>query len=232
MKVIIEGPPQSGKTTVASVVKERYGICYVSSSEAVRTAVHLGNSAHSSTIQQLIQADEGVPDTLMAKVIKEAVSRPECAHGFVIDGFPRSRNQTQLLRREGVNPDIVVELELSDKTALQRFGGRWFHPGSGRLYHTTYNPPKVEGRDDITDDPLEQNPEDTTDSVLQRLFHYRHQSEDVRQAFSSSKWTTVNADGNVEMVRNEVFAVLDPLHKPLYSATLQPAVKKSWWKFW
>lgn len=218
---------------MASVVKERYGICYVSSSEAVRTAVHLGNSIHSSAIQQLIQADEGVPDALMAKVIKEAISRPDCAHGFVIDGYPRSRNQAQLLRREGVNPDVVVELELSDKTALQRFGGRWLHPGSGRLYHTTYNPPKVEGKDDVTNEPLEQKPEDTTEAILQRLFHYRHQSEDVRHAFSSSKWTTVSGDGNVEAVRNEVFAVLDPLRKPLYSSSPQKVEqKKSWWKFW
>lgn len=233
MKVFIEGAPQSGKTTVASVVKERYGLCYVSSSEAVRSAVHLGNSVHSSAIQQLIQSDEGIPDTLMAKVIKEAIHRPDCAHGYVIDGFPRSGNQAQLLKREGVVPDVVVELDLSDKTALQRFGGRWFHAASGRIYHTLYNPPKVEGKDDITNQPLEQKTEDTTEAILQRLFQYRRQSEDVRKAFGSLSWSTVSADRNVEAVRNEVFCVLDPLRKPL-SASIPTKViqSKSWWKFW
>lgn len=228
MKIIVEGPPQSGKTTVSSVVKERYGLCYVSTSEAIRTAVHLGNSAHSSTIQQLMDADEGIPDHLLAKIVKEAVARPDCANGFVVDGFPRSRNQALMLKREGVVPDVVVELEMSDNTAQQRFGGRWFHPGSARLYHTLYNPPKVAGKDDITGEPLEQRPEDTSESILQRMFQYRRQSADVRSCFPTSSWNTVEANGNVETVRNNVFYVLDPLYKRSAAHT----GSRPWWKFW
>lgn len=229
MKIIVEGPPQSGKTTVSSVVKERYGLCYVSTSEAIRTAVHLGNSAHSSTIQQLMDADEGIPDHLLAKIVKEAVARPDCANGFVVDGFPRTRNQALMLKREGVVPDVVVELELSDKTAQQRFGGRWFHPGSSRLYHTLYNPPKVAGKDDVTGEPLEQRPEDTSESILQRMFQYRRQSADVRTCFNASSWNMVEANGNVETVRNNVFYVLDPLYKPHAGSR---GGSKPWWKFW
>eukprot|EP00796_Vickermania_ingenoplastis_P006323 gene6323-4551_t len=214
MKIIIEGPPQSGKTTVSSVVKERYGLCYVSTSEAVRTAVHLGNSAHSSALQQLMDADEAIPDQLLAKIVKEAISRPDCANGYVVDGFPRTKTQATLLRREGVQPDAVVELDMSDRTAQVRFGGRWFHPGSSRMYHTLYNPPKTPMKDDVTGEDLQQKNEDTAESIQQRMFHYRRQISDVRSCFGASLWNTVEADGNVEAVRNNVFYVLDPLYKP------------------
>lgn len=234
MKVIIEGPPQSGKTTVSSVIKERYGLCYISTSETIRNAVHLGNSIHSSTIHQLMEADEAIPDALLAKLVKEAANRPDCSNGFVIDGFPRTKNQAQLLKREGVKPGVIVELELSDKTALQRFGGRWFHPASSRIYHTQYNPPKVPGVDDVTGEPLEQRTEDTAESILQRMFQYRRQSADVRTAFSASSWNMVNADGNVETVRNNVFSVLDPLYTSPAEKTkeIREKSKGNWWKFW
>lgn len=234
MRIIIEGPPQSGKTTVSSVVKERYGLCYVSTSEAVRNAVQLGNSAYSSTLKQLINNDEVIPDTLLVKVVGEATRRPDCVNGFVLDGFPRTKKQSKLLQEyEKVKIDSVVELDITDNVLQTRFGGRWFHPGSGRMYHSFYNPPKVEGKDDNTGEPLEQRQEDKPDMIMQRTFQYRRQIAEVKTTFGSNQWVAVEANGNVESVRNNVFAVLDPMKRAAQdSAAAGKASKEPWWKLW
>ncbi|AYU82345.1 adenylate kinase 2 [Leishmania donovani] len=229
MKIVMEGPPQGGKTTVASVVKERYGLCYVSTSEAVRNAVRLGNSAYSSQLKQLIDNDELIPDSLEVKVVCEATRRPDCVNGFVLDGFPRTRKQSRMMQDlENVKVDIVVELEISDKELQTRFGGRWYHPKSGRIYHTFYNPPLNAGKDDYTGEPLVQHSEDTPERIRQRMSQYRQQLSEVRSTFVGNAWVTVEASGNVESVRNNVFAVLDPL----YFAQTSKKVPKPWWKFW
>jgi len=202
MKLIIEGPPQGGKTTVSSVVKERYGLCYVSASEAVRNAVHLGNSAYSNTLKQLIDSDEMIPDTLLVKVVSEATRRPDCVNGFVLDGFPRTKKQSTLMQEyEKVKVDAVVELDITDSVLQSRFGGRLFHPPSGRMYHTQYNPPRNEGKDDVTGEPLDQRPEDKPEAIMQRLFQYRRQVAEVKSTFNSDVWVTAEANGNVEAVR-------------------------------
>ncbi|KAG5468103.1 hypothetical protein LSCM1_02072 [Leishmania martiniquensis] len=229
MKIVLEGPPQGGKTTVALVAKERYGLCYVSTSEAVRNAVHLGSSAYSAELKHLIDNDELISDSLLVKVVAEATRRPDCINGFLLDGFPRTRKQSRLLQDlENVNVDKVVELEISDKELQTRFGGRWYHPKSERLYHTLYNPPLVAGKDDDTGEPLEQRPEDRPETILQRMHEYRQQLSELRSTFASDVWATVEANGNVESVRNNVFAVLDPL----YIAQISKKAAKSWWKLW
>lgn len=229
MKIVMEGPPQGGKTTVASVVKERYGLCYVSTSEAVRNAVRLGNSAYSSQLKQLIDNDEPIPDSLEVKVVSEATRRPDCVNGFVLDGFPRTRKQSRLMQDlENVKVDIVVALEISDSELQTRFGGRWYHPKSGRIYHTFYNPPLTAGKDDYTGEPLVQHLEDTPEGIRQRMSQYRQQLSEVRSTFAGNSWVTVEASGNVESVRNNVFAVLDPL----YFAQTSKKAPKPWWKFW
>lgn len=236
MKIVIEGPPQGGKTTVASVVKERYGLCYVSTSEAVRNAVHLGNSAHSTTLKQLIDSDELIPDSVLVKVVSEATQRPDCINGFVLDGFPRTRKQSKLMQEtENVKVDAVVELDVPDNVLQSRFGGRWYHAKSGRVYHNMYNPPLVDGKDDDTGEPLEQRPEDKPEMIMQRMFQYRRQISELRTTFVNDAWTTVEASGSVEAVRNNVFAVLDPLYYAQHSKNSKAAPReaaKSWWKFW
>jgi adenylate kinase len=236
MKIVIEGPPQGGKTTVASVVKERYGLCYVSTSEAVRNAVHLGNSVHSATLKRLIDSDELIPDSVLVKVVAEATQRPDCINGFVLDGFPRTRKQSKLMQEtENVSVDAVVELDIPDNVLQSRFGGRWYHAKSGRVYHSVYNPPLVDGKDDDTGEPLEQRPEDKPDMILQRMLQYRRQMGELRTTFANDAWTAVEASGSVEAVRNNVFAVLDPLY---YAQSTKKeksgvrAVQKPWWKLW
>ncbi|CAG9581725.1 adenylate kinase 2 [Leishmania major strain Friedlin] len=229
MKIVMEGPPQGGKTTVASVVKERYGLCYVSTSEAVRNAVRLGNSAYSSQLKQLIDNDERIPDSLEVKVVSEATRRPDCVNGFVLDGFPRTRKQSKMMQDlENVKVDIVVELEISNSELQTRFGGRWYHPKSGRIYHTFYDPPLNAGKDDYTGEPLVQHLEDTPERIQERMSQYRQQLSEVRSTFARDAWVTVEASGNVESVRNNVFAVLDPL----YFAQASKKVPKPWWKLW
>lgn len=230
MRIIIEGPPQGGKTTVSSVVKERYGLCYVSTSEAVRNAVQLGNSAFSPTLKQLIESGDVIPDLLLVKVVSEATRRPDCANGFVLDGFPRTKKQSKLLQEyEKVSVDAVVELDMTDSVLQARFGGRWFHPGSGRMYHTIYNPPKAQGKDDMTGEPLDQKSEDKPEMIMQRTFQYRRQIAEVKGTFPNDLWITVEANGNVESVRNNVFAVLDPIK---LAAQSDAGKRKFWWKFW
>lgn len=236
MKIVIEGPPQGGKTTVASVVKERYGLCYVSTSEAVRNAVHLGNSAYSSTLKQLIDSDQLIPDSLLVKVVSEATQRPDCINGFVLDGFPRTRKQSKLMQEtENVKVDAVVELDITDNVLQSRFGGRWYHAKSGRVYHTVYNPPLVDGKDDDTGEPLEQHAEDKPEMIMQRMFQYRRQISELRTTFSNDAWTTVEASGSVESVRNNVFAVLDPLYFARNNKKDKVGNQgglSSWWRFW
>lgn len=231
MKVIIEGPPQGGKTTVSSVVKERYGLCYVSTSEVVRNAVHLNNSAYSSAIKQAIDNDEIIPDTLLVKVVAEATHRPDCVNGFVLDGFPRTKKQARLLQdAEKVKVDAVVELDISDSVLQSRLGGRWFHPSSGRMYHTLYNPPKEAGKDDVTGEALEQRTEDKPDNIMQRMFQYRRQVGEVRTQFPADQWTMSEANGSVESVRTNVFAVLDPLYADELAA--KSTGGHPWWRLW
>ncbi|CAJ1013837.1 Adenylate kinase/AAA domain/Adenylate kinase, active site lid, putative [Leishmania lindenbergi] len=229
MKIVVEGPPQGGKTTLASVVKERYGLCYVSTSEAVRNAVHFGNSTYSSQLKHLIDNDQHISDSLLVKVVSEATRRPDCINGFVLDGFPCTRKQSKLMQDlENVKVDRVVVLDITDNELLTRFGGRWYHLKSGRVYHTLYNPPLTAGKDDDTGEPLEQHTEDKPEVIIQRMFQYRRQLSELRKTFASDAWLTVEASGNVESVRNNVFAVLDPL----YFAQTAKKAKKPWWKLW
>ncbi|GET92100.1 adenylate kinase b, putative [Leishmania tarentolae] len=229
MRIVIEGPPQGGKTTVASVVKERYGLCYVSTSEAVQNAVRLGNSAYSSQLKQLIDKGERIPDWLEVKVVSEATRRPDCVNGFVLDGFVRTRAQSRMMHDlENVKVDAVVELGIPDSELQTRFGCRWYHPKSGRIYHTVYNPPLTAGKDDYTGEPLVQHSEDTPERIQQRMCQYRQRLSEVRSTLLGTAWVTVEASGNVESVRNNVFAVLDPL----YFAQASMTTTKPWWKFW
>ncbi|EPY28942.1 adenylate kinase [Strigomonas culicis] len=232
MKVIIEGPLQGGKTTVSSVVKERYGLCYVSSAEAVRNAIQVGSFPYSNTLKQLMEKGEAIPDTLLVKAVSDATRRPDCANGFVLDGFPRTKRQALLLQEfEKVQADVVVEMDLADHVMQARFGGRQFHPGSGRLYHTIYNPPIHPGKDDATGEPLQQKEEDTPDAIAQRMLQYRRLIAEVRGTFRADQWVPVDASGNIEAVRNNVFAVLDALQMSVLNAKVSTA-KKAWWKLW
>ncbi|EPY38600.1 adenylate kinase 2 [Angomonas deanei] len=193
--------------------------------------MQIGNSQFSSTVKQIIDNGEVIPDTLLVKVVSEAIRRPDCINGFVLDGFPRTKKQATLMQDfEKISADAVIELGIPASVMQQRFGGRYHHPASGRMYHTVYNPPEEAGKDDITGEPLVQNNEDKPEAIAQRMQAYQKQVADVRSTFTDNQWVPVDASGNVESVRNNVFTVLDPLQFSVFASKVTTA--RPWWKFW
>ncbi|KEG09755.1 putative adenylate kinase [Trypanosoma grayi] len=226
MHVFLLGPPGSGKTSVSTVLKERYGVCYVAPSEVVQHAVEYSGTELSERLRHLLDEGKTIPDWLLTRVVAEATRGPDCIHGYLLDDFPKTAAQARLLIKEGVKPDAIIVLSFADRVLMERYAGRWVHPASGRMYHTLYNPPRVKGRDDITGQPLVQRAEDTEEAVQQRLAKFHHNLSDVRFVYEDSRlWHTVNGCATVDNVHLSICRVLDPI---------LAAKHNSWWSrvFW
>src|SRR5690606_29565337 len=168
MKLILLGPPGAGKGTQAALITERLGIPQISTGDMLRAAVAAGTEL-GKRVQAVMDAGELVSDELILDIVKERLARPDCAPGYLLDGFPRTIAQAEGMRRLGIGVDYVVEIRVEDDEIVQRMSGRRVHPGSGRTYHVVFNPPRVEGRDDETGEPLVQREDDREETVRKRL---------------------------------------------------------------
>ena len=216
MRIILLGAPGAGKGTQAQFITEKFGIPQISTGDMLRAAVKAGTPLG---VQAKKVMDEGglVSDDIIIGLVKERISEADCANGFLFDGFPRTIPQADALKEAGVNIDAVVEIDVDDEEIIKRMSGRRVHPGSGRTYHVIFNPPKTEGKDDVTGDDLVQREDDQEDTVRQRLNVYHDQTKPLidyykswaeQDAATAPNYVYVAGVGSVEDIRDKVFASL------------------------
>jgi len=186
MKIILLGAPGAGKGTQATFLKTKFNIPQISTGDMLRSAVtnktELGVSAKDHMDQGLL-----VPDDLIINLVKLRINEDDCKNGFLLDGFPRSIPQAQAMQDIGINIDYVIEIQVPDEDIIERLSGRRIHLESGRIYHIKYNPPKKEGKDDITGEPLIIREDDIKETILKRLETYHQQTEPL--VFFYSSWS-------------------------------------------
>jgi adenylate kinase len=164
-----------------------------------------------------MERGELVPDEIVIELVKERLRAPDCARGFIMDGFPRTIRQAEALRDSGIDIDFIVEIEVSDGEILRRMSGRRVHPRSGRSYHVEFNPPKVPGKDDVTGEPLIQRPDDNEETVRQRIAIYHSQTKPLIAFYMMWRasgdaraplYVNIYGKGSVEHIRDKLFAAL------------------------
>lgn len=214
MKVMLLGAPGSGKGTQAQFICERYGIPQISTGDMLRAAVREGSDLGKKA-KAIMDSGELVPDDLILDLIRERIAQPDCAKGFLLDGFPRTIAQAEGLEKMEVQLDFVIEIDVPDEEIVKRLSGRRVHPASGRVYHLLYNPPGEDCKDDVTGEPLIQRDDDKEETVRKRLEVYHRQTAplvDFYRAKSQQgqvKYFTVPGLGDVETIRDEIFEILD-----------------------
>jgi adenylate kinase len=186
VRLILLGPPGAGKGTQANVIKERFGIPQISTGDMLRAAVKAGTPLGLEA-KKVMDAGRLVSDDIIIALVKERLKQPDCEKGYLFDGFPRTIPQAEAMRAAAVPIDFVLEIDVPDEEIITRMGGRRAHLPSGRTYHIKFNPPKVEGKDDVTGEPLVQRDDDKEATVRQRLEVYRAQTRPLVEYYG--KWS-------------------------------------------
>lgn len=213
MRVILLGGPGSGKGTQAKYITEKYEIPQVSTGDMLRAAVKAGTPLGVEA-KKVMDAGGLVSDEIILGLIKERLEQPDCANGFLFDGFPRTIGQAEALSKMGVELDHVLEIAVDDEEIIKRMGGRRVHLASGRTYHLVYNPPKVEGLDDETGEPLIQRDDDQEATVRKRLEVYHDQTSPLvgfykdKSSAGEVGFSTVEGVGAVTEITDRIFAAL------------------------
>jgi adenylate kinase len=214
MRIILLGPPGAGKGTQAQFIMQRYGIPQISTGDMLRAAVKAGTELGLKA-KAVMDAGALVSDDIIIGLVKERIAQPDCAKGFLFDGFPRTIPQAEALTAAGVPLDHVVEIAVDDEDIVGRMSGRRVHEASGRVYHVVNNPPKREGVDDVTGEPLIQRADDKEETVRKRLQVYHDQTKPLVAYYSSMTgagaptYHRIDGIGAVESVRDTIFAALD-----------------------
>ena len=175
MRLILLGAPGAGKGTQANFIKEKYKIPQISTGDMLRAAVKAGTPLGIEA-KKVMDAGGLVSDDIIINLVKERLKEDDCKNGFLFDGFPRTIAQAEAMKQAGVKIDFVLEIDVDSEEIIKRMSGRRAHLASGRTYHVLYNPPKVEGKDDITGEPLVQRDDDKEDTVRNRLAVYFDQT--------------------------------------------------------
>lgn len=175
MRIILLGAPGVGKGTQAQFIMEKYGIPQISTGDMLRAAIKAGTELGKKA-KSVIDAGQLVSDEIILGLIKERITQADCEKGFLLDGFPRTIPQADGLKAMGINVDYVIEFDVADDVIVERMAGRRAHLASGRTYHATYNPPKVEGKDDVTGEDLVVRDDDKEETVRARLGVYHEQT--------------------------------------------------------
>lgn len=216
MRTILLGPPGAGKGTQAAFITKRYGIPQISTGDMLRAAVKAGTPLGVAA-KKVMDAGGLVSDDIIINLVKERLTQPDCASGYLFDGFPRTIPQAQAMKDAGVRLDAVVEITVPDADIIERMSGRRVHVASGRTYHVKFNPPKAEGKDDVTGEPLIQRDDDLEATVRKRLEVYHSQTKplvDFYKNWSASgdaaapKLVTVSGVGAVDTITQRVIDAL------------------------
>jgi adenylate kinase len=212
MRIILLGSPGSGKGTQAQFITEKYAIPQISTGDMLRAAVREGTPLGVEA-KKVMDAGGLVSDDIILGLIKERIAQSDCANGFLLDGFPRTIAQAEGLAAMGVNIDTVIEIVVDDEEIVKRMAGRRVHPQSGRSYHIEFNPPKAEGLDDVSGEPLIQRDDDKEETVRKRLNVYHEQTKPLVGYYSAPgrgvKFSSIAGVGNVDEITKKVFAVLE-----------------------
>ncbi|KAF1052104.1 MAG: adenylate kinase [Stenotrophomonas maltophilia] len=214
MRVILLGAPGAGKGTQARFITEKFSIPQISTGDMLRAAVKAGTELGLKA-KSVMDAGGLVSDDLIINLVKERIAQPDCANGFLFDGFPRTIPQAEALKDACVGIDHVVEIAVEDEEIVTRIAGRRVHPGSGRVYHIEHNPPKVAGKDDVTGEDLIQRDDDQEATVRHRLSVYHSQTkplvdfyQQLAAAQGTPKYSRVEGVGSVEQITSKVLAAL------------------------
>jgi adenylate kinase len=183
MRLILLGPPGAGKGTQAKYLTAYFGIPQISTGDMLRAAVQAGTPL-GRAVKQVMDAGQLVSDDIIIGLVKDRLKQPDCAPGYLFDGFPRTIPQAEAMTVAGVPIDFVLEIDVDDAQIIERMSGRRVHPGSGRTYHVKFNPPKVAGRDDVTGEALVQRDDDREETVRKRLRVYRSQTKPLVDYYS------------------------------------------------
>ena len=209
MRLILLGPPGAGKGTQARFICESCGIPQISTGDMLRAAIAAGTPL-GRMAQSIMESGELVSDDIVIGLVRERIAQPDCAAGFLFDGFPRTIPQAEALREAGVEIDRVIEIQVDDDEVVRRVTGRRVHEPSGRVYHVQFNPPRVPDRDDETGAPLTQRADDAEDTVRDRLAVYRRQTEPLVTFYTELSRATrleyraVDGTGDVDSVKRDV----------------------------
>jgi adenylate kinase len=216
MRLILLGAPGAGKGTQATFICQKFGIPQISTGDMLRAAVKaatpLGLQADA-----VMKSGGLVSDDLIINLVKERIAQADCANGFLFDGFPRTIPQADAMKAAGVKLDYVLEIDVPFDSIIERMSGRRSHAPSGRTYHVKFNPPKVEGKDDVTGEPLVQRPDDQEETVKKRLDVYSAQTRPLVDYYSSwaknepaaaPKYRAISGTGGVDEITARAFAAL------------------------
>ena len=213
MRVILLGAPGAGKGTQARFITESKGIPQISTGDMLRAAVK-AESPLGLKVKAVMASGGLVSDQIIIDLVKERIAQPDCAKGFLFDGFPRTIVQAEALIQNNVEIDLVLEIDVADEEIIKRMSGRRMHPASGRTYHIDYNPPKQEGVDDDTGEPLIQRDDDKEETVRNRLEVFHDQTQPLIEFYKKQagdgqcRFATVNGIGSVESITAQVLEAI------------------------
>ena len=217
MRLILLGPPGAGKGTQAAFITQAHSIPQVSTGDMLRAAIAAGTPLGIEA-KKVMDAGNLVSDDIILALVTERLKSPDCANGYLFDGFPRTLPQATAVRDNGVRIDYVLEIDVPDSAIIERMSGRRVHVASGRTYHIKYNPPRVPGKDDVTGEDLIQRVDDSEETVKKRLDVYRRQTRPLIAYYAdwersgdpiAPKYRKVDGIGGVEDVRDACFAALN-----------------------
>ncbi|WP_395055169.1 adenylate kinase [Polaromonas sp.] len=216
MRLILLGAPGAGKGTQATFICQKYGIPQISTGDMLRAAVKAG-SPLGIEAKKVMDAGGLVSDDLIINLVKDRIAQPDCAKGFLFDGFPRTLPQADAMKAAGVKLDYVLEIDVPFEAIIERMSGRRSHPASGRTYHVKFNPPKVEGKDDVTGEALIQREDDKEDTVRKRLEVYSAQTRPLVDYYSNwartepaaaPQYRAISGMGGVDEITARAFKAL------------------------
>ncbi|HJV52479.1 MAG TPA: adenylate kinase [Noviherbaspirillum sp.] len=216
MRLILLGAPGAGKGTQANFIKEKFNIPQISTGDMLRAAVKAGTPLGIEA-KKVMDAGGLVSDDIIIGLVKDRLKQPDCANGYLFDGFPRTIPQAEAMKEAGVSIDYVLEIDVPDEAIIERMSGRRVHQPSGRTYHVKFNPPKAAGRDDVTGEELIQRDDDKEETVMKRLKVYHDQTEVLVGYYNkwaqsgqpgAPKYRKIEGVGPVETIRDRAFAAL------------------------
>lgn len=216
MRLILLGAPGAGKGTQATFICQKYGIPQISTGDMLRAAVKAGTPLGIEA-KKIMDSGGLVSDNLIINLVKERLTQPDCANGFLFDGFPRTLPQADAMKAAGVKLDYVLEIDVPFEAIVERMSGRRSHPASGRTYHVKFNPPKVEGIDDVSGEPLIQRDDDREETVNKRLEVYSAQTRPLVAYYSdwakaeptaAPQYRAISGSGRVDEITARAFAAL------------------------
>jgi adenylate kinase len=216
MRVILLGAPGAGKGTQAAFICRKFGIPQISTGDMLRAAVKAGTPLGQAA-KKVMDSGALVSDDIIIGLVKERITQPDCANGFLFDGFPRTIPQAEAMKAAGVRIDVVLEIDVPDAAIIERMSGRRVHPASGRSYHVKFNPPKAPDRDDVTGEPLIQREDDREETVRKRLQVYQSQTRPLVEyyvkwagtgAADAARYERINGTGSVEEITERAMAAL------------------------